>query len=730
MMDRGDSRLSVSTILVLALTAVVPISVATGFSNFERPRQLVVVAMAALALIGWAVGLVRRGRVEIASPGTLVLGGAFLASVVGSLAWSGVVEFGAGSVVLWTSLGAVFLVLVAPVGRPPEFLDWGTAVGAGVLGAGGLGLYEMFGGGGLTPVWDPAGIAGGFDAMTFAAAYYVVAIPLLAGAVAVSKGMRRTFLAVALAAGIVHFGLVAGVVSVAVVVGAMVAVGLGIRLVGGGRFGRRGRWLAAVGALVVVVVAAGMTMMDRPDGAHSADDLPRVSSSGAFDTERAQNPHGSWWYFAADRMEANHDQQYRSYLNSVTRGLWQQEPIIGHGAGGWWLKQTDVVDVSDRQIRTMFDRYPAFKSPHSDFSRIAVEQGGLGVVLFALWLLGIATAIAGGIRGRDEEMDDEESVVTWSLATVFVAGVAAMALFPVLELVSSAVVWVGTAAMAVGHAARNQGGEGWLSVRSLGADRIWTRYTVAAVAGVVAVAMAVPAALQAKASLERGWADHKMLRSNFVEAQELYEEAHETYPAFAEVPYNIALSYKLQAHIAGGEEWIDEAVEMRPYDARFRAHAAHVSIETYRIRHGVEHGEEAIRVGPRYLEGYETYGAALQRRGRYSQAADLYESILDFEGMASDDRQVFRVQYATLLSSYLDRSEEALDQFRQAYDEMPAGSERELLADRIEELENRIERERLEAEGKPVPPELEEQDHDHDHDHGPMVPPGLEDHDH
>lgn len=718
-MKQQEMKLSLSTLLVLAMTAVVPLSVATGFSNFERPRQLVLVVLAAAALIAWAVGLVRGRKVSVSSPGTVALGGAFVTTVVASLGWSGLLEFGALSVVVWVSLAAVFLILVAPVGRAPKFLDWVTAVGAGTIGTGGMGLYELFGGQGLVPVWEPAGVAGGFDSMAFATAYYMVAVVLLIGAVALSRGARRWFVAAALLVGSLHLGLVIEPVALGVLLAAMVVVAAGMWLAGAIEWSTTTARVAGLSALVAAVVVGGWMMFDRPDNPRAADDLPRLSSSSDFDDEIAQRPRSSWWYFAADRMESYPDHRFRSYLNNVTRGLWEQQPVIGHGAGGWWLSQTDVVDVSDPEIDAMFERYPAFKSPHSDYSRIAVEQGALGLLLFVLWMLGVVTAIAGGVRRIDAEDGDEDGVVMWSLATAFVVGAAAMAFVPFLELASSAVVWVGAAALAVATAAQRQGTDGWLTVVTPAEGKPLVRYAVAALAVVVAVAMVVPAALNAKASLERGWADHLMLRANHVEAISLYESAHETYPAHADVLYNIAVAHRMLGEPKQGREAVEQAIDMRPYDARFHVYLGELEMKEDRGRLAVEHGVEAVRTGPRYLKAYQLYTAALQRRAQFTRTVEVFEELLEME-LPSRDRQVFQLQLAALHGTYLDDPETSLEYYKKARDVMSAGQERARVDDRIEELEKRLQREELEEKGLPVPPELQpeiEDPHDHHHHH-------------
>ena len=721
-MNRKTETLSLSTLMVLAMTAVVPLAVATGFSNFERARHIALVVFAALALFSWGGGLIRRKQVTIASPGTLAIGGTFCLLVIGSLAWSGGILFGVLSVLTWLSLGVVFLVLAAPVGRPAEFLDWTTAVGAGAIGAGGLGLYEFFGGAGLTPYWDPAGVAGGFDSMAFATAYYVLVVPLLVASVGLAKGLRRWFMALALLLAALHLGLVIDGLALAIWVAVMGVVAIAIHMVGSSEAGGRLRLTSVATLLAVAVVISGAVIFDRPEEPTVAVDLPRISTTSAFEAEMAKRSSINWWYFATDRTESPLDQRYRPYLNSVARGLWEQEPLLGHGAGGWWLTQTDVVHDGDPEIRAMFERYPAFKSPHSDYARVMVEQGALGLVLFLLLLAGIMTAIVGGARAG-EKLNEEERIVHWALATAVITGMVLMAFIPVLELASSGVIWVGAAALAVVYAARRDDGSPWLAMREVGAENGLVRYAAALMAVSVAVAIVYPAALHGKAALERGEADHLMLQSRFNEAIPLYQQAHETYPAHPEVLYNVAKAYQFRGDTLGGKDAIEEALEMRPYDARFLSHAGHVALRDHRITTGLELGREAVRTGPNYSEGYEVYASGLQRRGRYQDSAVLFETLLDREPPRRD-RGVLRTRYAILLAEHLHEPEKALEQFELALQELPSGAERELIADRIEELTRRIKRKELEEQGKPIPPELhpdldvQVHDHDHDHDHG------------
>ncbi len=724
-MSQRQQRLPVSTLLALVAVAVVPLAVATGFSNFERARQVVLAGLAAMSLVVWGVEVIRHRRVRVASPGTLAIGASFVAMVVGSVAWSGVWKFGTISAVMWASLGAIFLVLAAPTGkRGVGFLDWATAVGAGAIGAAGLGIYDALGGTALNPVWDPAGVAGGFDGIVFAALFYVLALPLLVAGVALSKGARRVFLGVALAGSAVHLAMVVPGVMLAmtaVVMAAMAAVVAGRRRTVDAH---RLKVAAGAGLLALVIGAGGWMAMDRPDRESVADDLPRVVQSTDDLDEMARHSDRSFWYFDADRMEAPLDLRYRSYLQSVSRGLWSQEPLVGHGAGGWWLKQTDVIDDSDPVVRSMFERYPAFRSPHSDPARILVEQGIIGISLWVLFLLSLITVMVGGwkgLKGRREASEEGElnALAWWGLSSTVVLGAALSVIYPVLELGSSAVLWVGSAAVL-------------LSVVGAKTDGRWSRTVearpnlgVAVVVGVVAALAAallmVPTVLNAKAGLERGHGDHLMLRGQFSQAIEAYESAHETYPAHADVLYNKSLAYRQTGRSIEGFDALDEALVMRPHDARYVTDYTRIMFLQQHIDTALVAGEEATRLGPNYLPAYEVLSATLVRRARYQKVADLQRAIMERQPPSEEYNRAKR-RYAIIHGDHLGDPEKAVELLEEVIEEVPFDEERELLRNRIDAFERQIEREKLEEQGLPIPPELEEHhhDHDHDHDHGPF----------
>ncbi|RDV36179.1 hypothetical protein DV096_20460 [Bradymonadaceae bacterium TMQ3] len=728
--DEETPGYSLSTWIVLVMSAVLPVMALTGFSNFERGRQAVLVPGAALLLIVWAVGLIRRGKVQLSAVGVAGLGAAFFGVAGASFLWSDVPLYGVLSASMWIALGALAWVVVAPVGRALRFADWSLAVGLGVIGAAALGMYDWAGGELLTPVWDSPGVAGGFDTMSFASAYYVVALPVVWGAIGLegTGKWRRGVGLGALVLGTVHLSLVARPLDVVMVVIAatlalLIGVVAGRGSAGGGRVGL-GRLVWPMLVLVAGVVA-GLVLFDRPTSPNDSNDLPRVRPSIAFLDNMPSDAQVRWPYFAIDRVEELYDADYRPYLNAVTRGMYTQQPVIGHGAGGWWLRQTDVIHDGNAHVREQYAIYPAFKSPHSDFARISVEQGTLGVALFVLWLLGIVALV--GAAARSGRWDGDTRVTLVALTAGVVVGVLMMFRSPLLELGGSALVWTVAAAMLARSAAGLSGQIPWARDVTLGQASLAGRAVIAAVAALIGGAMIGPSVMNTLASLERGHADQLMLRARFAEAIPEYREAHLLYPAHAEALFNQALAHTLTGQARLGEPLIEEALELRPYDSRFLSQGTFVSLALQRLDTALKRGKEALRTGPNNLQGLDAYVATLQRRGRHQDAANVMEWAIK-RGAPIEAAGPLHARLGQVYDNALERPRRALEHYKRATRLLPEGAERMLVVNRLNELEKRLERDRLIREGKAVPrhllpEEVLEQGHDHGHSHG--APPGL-----
>src|SRR5690554_1573161 len=114
---------------------------------------------------------------------------------------------------------------------------------------------------------------------------------------------------------------------------------------GGGRPGLK--HLAWPVLVVLADTALGLKLGDRPESSNDATDLPRIRPDLDFLDGQTLDADIRWPYFAIDRTEELRDGTYRPYLNAITRGLYTQQPVIGHGAGGWWLQQSDVIHDGD-----------------------------------------------------------------------------------------------------------------------------------------------------------------------------------------------------------------------------------------------------------------------------------------------------------------------------------------------------------------------------------------------
>lgn len=739
-MTETFERYSLSTLVAFVLVAILPMAVATGFSNFERPREIVLAIGAGLALISWAASAFRhKAGITIHSPGTLLLGSVFLLYTIASLFWSNLFLLAQLSVISWGALGILFFVLVAPMGKKPTFLDFSTAVAAGTIAAGAFGLYEVFGGMALHPVWRPSGITGGFDAMSFGASYYVLVLPLLTAAVSLARGSRRWFLTGGLLLGALHFAMLSTPIFIAILGGAMVLAALFFVGFGHRQFTVTSCSAIILGVLTTIIALAGLVIMERPDYETDAVDLPRIAPSPLFHAEQATDELVRWPYFAADRTEAPNDLRFRPYLNGIIGELIAQEPILGHGPAGWSLMQTDVVDPTHPEIQNLFYHYPRFDSPHSTYGRVLVEQGYLGFVFFLLSLAGLLTAFFGGLRA--DNSTDTVRLELWALFSVFLASLAMMYFVPLLELKSSAALFVGSSALGVIRATQLHSSSPWLQVRSyLQANPIAPLFAILA-AAIVASAMAGPTLLHAKASLIRGHADHLMLRSYFKDALAEYSTAHNIYPAYGEVLYNIALAHSMLGATEGGQAAITEAVELAPHDARILTHAASLALRTQRFDTAMELGHHAMRTGPTYIPGYDAYAASLQRRARHDDAAAVLKRALELDELPDEYASLFNLRLGLIYDQQFEAPAEALTFLGLARDLAPEGAERNLINNRITELQKKIERQKLEAEGMPIPEHLlPEEPHQHipgEPHHGQPHPgtpvmPGLpnDEHDH
>lgn len=107
------------------------------------------------------------------------------------------------------------------------------------------------------------------------------------------------------------------------------------------------------------------------------------------------------------------------------------------------------------------------------------------------------------------------------------------------------------------------------------------------------------------------------------------------------------------------------------------------------------------------------YTAALQRRARYADSARVLEAALNREPPRRDRARLL-TRLGRLYEGQLGKPEKALELLTEALQLTTHGLERELLSGRVNELEKRLEREKLQRQGLPIPPHLmPEPEHHH-----------------
>lgn len=716
----GEPRLflSVPTWIVLALLALVPLVFATGFSNFERARELVMGTGVAGALVAWGAMLLGRRPLSLVAGRVHVLLLALAVYALAAIGWSTVPLLGVLGALHVVSLAAVVLLIAAPAGRPLRFVDFAVAVALGAGGSGLFGLLDLAGLRVFTPIWDPPGAAGAFDAVTFATAYYVVALPIVIGAAVRFGGrLRILFGASFLLAGL-HFGIVAGWSFAAIFGVVCLFTALVIAAF------QRGPALLplyppfALVALLALMVLGGQLLFETPAEPTDATNLPRLQSVSGLTPEVMRDAQVRQSNFAIDRVEEVRTDEARNYLLGVGLELFGEQPIIGHGIESWWPMQTRQIRADDPYVSGMFEYYPAFRSPHSGPIKIGVELGLVGLLLFGLWVVGVVWITVSALTSRSERVS--WLVEHWALMTSFAAGLVFMFLTPLWELKAASLVWVAAAAMLTRVSAAINDFRDWSSVwalhRTEGADPGFKRFIlVGAAALVCGLFVLVPTVLNGVSSYYRGFADHLMLRTHFEDAAETYRTAHRWYPARGENPYNAALAEYRVAQLADESPDIAEALRLRPHDARVHYLASVERIRANDFVAATRHARQAVQLNPNDMDARRGLAVSLQRLNRHEEAATATLEALRRNPPAAI-RANLHQRLGELYEGALERPALAIDHYQQARDLLPAGMVRTQLGERIEELDKRIQRERLIREGKPVPPELMPQDvHDHAH---------------
>ncbi|MEM1349588.1 MAG: hypothetical protein AAGI01_13585, partial [Myxococcota bacterium] len=412
---------------------------------------------------------------------------------------------------------------------------------------------------------------------------------------------------------------------------------------------------------------------------------------------------------------------------------------LGEGAGGWWLTQTRY-GVLDETTPKPFTHYAVFRSPHNAPAKITTEYGLAGLVMWGLWciaalLLALASLRAPRSDASAEGLEGHERAHT---AGVAIACVAAALISQTTALLSApAAASAAAIALALG-AARAHGlvGEHALAeVLELGGEDAPGRVFIPALVAVLAAAaMATLHGFELYAGYIRGQADQYMLYENYRGAAELYERADDILPAHAEVPYNLAMA---RARIEGGtpdgsRESIDLALSRRPDDARILVLGAQMHLALSHHEEAAKLATLAIEKAPSLLDAHTAQSAAHVGMKEYERAASVYLEVLKLELPKRQEEQI-RLRLARLYEGLARQPKLAMEQYRALLELTEEQLFINQAKERIPELEKRVKRERLEREGKEVPPELMPKEppiapgweglrgsdgHDHGHDHG------------
>jgi Tfp pilus assembly protein PilF len=616
--------------IVLIVVAVAPFLFATAFSGYEVVKQYLLSAGAGLALIGWGIGMWRRGRGAIVAGRVTLLALSFGLYVVLSIAWGSRPLYAAVEAIPMVSLMALVFVVSAPLGRRIRFFDLALAISVGAGASGLAGLLDAVGVGVFTTVWDPPGATGTFDAMEFATAYYAVAIPITIGALLRFEGRSRYTFATCFLLAALHFGCVADWWAMGALVGAGLAAAL-LVLAYEGTSTVLGLYPAAVllGVVLLFKVVA-FQALGYPEETSDATSLPVVDTRAVTVEERLEGGRLRIPVFSTGRMESVRSMETRRYLAAVGFELIQERPLIGRGPGAWWTLQTKHPQMDHPAVEKQFRTYPAFRSAHNGWIETWVEYGGIGLALLSLWLTGSA-AVGLGALGREEDYP-EIVAEQWGFWTTAIAGVVFATLTPLLELAPAAAVWVAVVAFMTIRSAEINHYEG-ASVRwSWGEDGGLGgvgRVLAAGLPLALGAAMIAGSTVDTVSKLHRGYGDHLMLRTYYERAIASYEEANRWFPERGDVLYNIATARWQVGDLSETKETLERALEMRPYDSRVLTLMARYHLDQRNNERALKTAQQAVNRHPNGVGARRVLVRALYGTSQIEKAATQLQEMLE-----------------------------------------------------------------------------------------------------
>lgn len=717
-MTEETSRWSVVSWIVLVALALIPPAFATGFTQFEFLKETLLFGFAGAALLGWA-GAVLSGRKITMMGGRITTAlVVFALFTLFAVIWAPSTELGFVDSASWLSAAVLFLVVTSPVGRPLRLPSVILAVAVGVIASALIGLLELAGLGLTNEVWDPPGVPGAFDAREFAVGYYAIALPLLAaGVVRGGDKVRKAVAGVALALGAVHLGLCADPTTIGIVAG---VVALTVAVVG--MFQGFARLSLATGMLaglgLALLVAAGLSLGGpSPGAANEATALPWVAEMHPQPLEGQKTPRDP--RFAIPRIEEAPNWEARRYTIGIAFDLFRDEPIVGYGPGGWWANQTKYPRENEPFVAAIQQRYPAFRAPHNGFALVMTEFGLIGLLLFLVWLSAMAGITITALAAKSEP--ERWLIDHLALTSASAAGVACAIFTPSLQLVAPTMLLFVATALLVRESATLNDFKGMSAVWTI--NKTGRRWDTTLFCGIGSLALSFlligTGAFWGLTSYYRSWGDLAMYRTQHELAVDKYTLAHNIMGGDGELLLNLAVAQQRLGRMQQSRDDVNRAAELREHDVRIINLIAQLHLQDRSYADAVKAARRAVSLFPNYIEARRTLAAALNLQGRMNDSATELVKLLELDPGDAVAAQVHR-ELAEYYEGPLDNPAKAIDHYQKALELMERKNfMRDKIETSIKEMEKKVERQRLQREGKPIPPELLPQKNNDGHGHGP-----------
>lgn len=699
--------------IVLATLVVLPGAFASGFTQFEFLKESISFVLGGLILIGWGVATLRGRLIRVEGARIATILTCLVMFALFAVVWSPSRPLGFVGAAQWIVSCALFIAVVAPVGRALKLADLLPALAVGTSVAGVLGLLDLAGVGLTTHIWDPPGAAGAFDAREFASAYYAIALPLLVvGAFGEVSGKARVLVGVAFGLGAAHFV----VTTSALLAGSLAVVTLltcGLAAAVGGRAA-----IKPAGALLVVAVAGlGFSFSSyAPTEPNEATELPWIGNNHPRLLVNQAIPTDP--RFMIPRIEEL-PEGARGYLFATSLDLLRAEPVIGHGPNSWWLLQTKSPRVDHDFAKSLKTRYPTFRAPHNGFALTMAELGGIGIGLLCLWLSALAGIGLTAFGNKDEDRDDW--VALFGLTTATTVGVVAIALTPALQLAAVSTLFFVTAGMLVRYATELNNLTG-MSTR-WHVNRLGKRWDSNFFCGLSPIALGLfliaTGVVWGTFTYYRSWGDLAMLRGQNALAIDKYLLVNDLMPDDPDTLYNAALAHQRSGRLSEAKDLLNRASELRPYEVRIIGLMTTAYLAGHDYADAARAARRAIAIFPDDWASREHLATALNLQGRMADAATELQEIIE-RGVPSAELGNVNLKLADLYLESLNNPTKAVEHYKEALKHLK-GFMREQAKSQLETAERQVEIRRLEREGKPIPQELlnpTQQGHDHHGHHG------------